>query len=392
MANALSERGHQVTALCNDENSGRPFYHLSKNVDFVNINGSGKTHWEDIKFPPLFKFAREVFAPFKKTFLGKYLPNPMEVIRYSCSHASLMAAISKASPDVIVCFFLNAVYALSFSKSLDIPIVFSHRSEPGLLQESPDSHLHSLDRCQYIHLLNPGFVCYMRKKHPRSRTIVIPNAIDQYNEKEIVKPVSKDSYRIIMTGRLCEVPKQQHFLIKAFSRIAVGHANWELLIYGDAPTGNNYTNELKKLISTLKLENRVHLMGRTNDPICALKKCDVFAFPSQYEGFPRSLSEAMSVGLPSVGLKTASGVNELIVDGQNGLLSANNERDFAKKLATLMDDIELRKRLGRNAYESMKQYAPEIVWDQWERLLEEVSGKSGSPGCVQENPEKRNAT
>lgn len=45
-----------------------------------------------------------------------------------------------------------------------------------------------------------------------------------------------------------------------------------------------------------------------------------FAFPSAYEGFGLSLAEAMSMGLPAVGYKSCSAVNELIVDGKNGFV------------------------------------------------------------------------
>ena len=41
----------------------------------------------------------------------------------------------------------------------------------------------------------------------------------------------------------------------------------------------------------------------------------------------------------------------------------------ADKLKILMDDKYLRIQMGRAGYEMMKQYAPEIIYDQWDKLL-----------------------
>lgn len=40
-----------------------------------------------------------------------------------------------------------------------------------------------------------------------------------------------------------------------------------------------------------------------------------------------------------------------------------------------MEDQELRKRMGRAAHESMKEFAPEKIWDQWEALMQDVIAK-----------------
>ena len=50
----------------------------------------------------------------------------------------------------------------------------------------------------------------------------------------------------------------------------------------------------------------------------------LFALPSRFEGFPNALAEAVAYGLPAVAYRGVSGVEELVVDGRNGLL-ANDE-------------------------------------------------------------------
>ncbi len=100
-----------------------------------------------------------------------------------------------------------------------------------------------------------------------------------------------------------------------------------------------------------------------------LCKADIFAFPSAYEGFPLALTEAMSVGLPSVGFRNADGVNELIHHNVNGILCNDGVENFARGLSILMDSRELRKKLGNKAKEDMKQYKPNRIWDTWEKLI-----------------------
>lgn len=103
-----------------------------------------------------------------------------------------------------------------------------------------------------------------------------------------------------------------------------------------------------------------------------LNESSIFAFPSSSEGMPLALIEAMSVGLPAIGYKSCPSVNELIIDGYNGFLCDDGIDDFAEKMKILMQDERLRKKMGENARESMKQFAPEKIWNQWEALIKEV--------------------
>jgi len=93
-----------------------------------------------------------------------------------------------------------------------------------------------------------------------------------------------------------------------------------------------------------------------------------FLFPSKHEGFGLALAEAMSVGLPSVGLETCSGVNEIIEHGKNGFL-AKNAADMQNLTEKLMTDHELRNRLGKQANRDMQKYDPKTISDKWEEPI-----------------------
>lgn len=103
-----------------------------------------------------------------------------------------------------------------------------------------------------------------------------------------------------------------------------------------------------------------------------LRYSDIFVLPSESEGFSLALTEAMSVGLPVVGYKNCSSVNELIVNGKNGFLCEDGIDDLAEKLSVLMQNKNLRVRFGVNSHEMMKEYAPKKIWDKWENLINTI--------------------
>lgn len=76
----------------------------------------------------------------------------------------------------------------------------------------------------------------------------------------------------------------------------------------------------------------------------------------------------MSTGLPCVGFSECSGVNELIVDKNTGFLVDDTD-GFAMALKDLMQDNELRNRVGTAAKASVIDYSGDVIWRQWQQLI-----------------------
>ena len=123
---------------------------------------------------------------------------------------------------------------------------------------------------------------------------------------------------------------------------------------------------------------QVFLKGESRDILSEYVDADIFCLPSAYEGFPLSLTEAMSAGLPAVGFNTCPAVNELIEDHYNGILSENNTTALANSLRALMENKALRIELGKNAKNSMKSYAPDKIWAQWDALIRSSVSKENA--------------
>lgn len=139
-----------------------------------------------------------------------------------------------------------------------------------------------------------------------------------------------------------------------------------------------YKSELEEYIKNNNLDDAVSLSGRTLNIAEKLLEAEIFAFLSKSEAFGLALAEAMSSGLPAIGYKSCPSVNELIIDGYNGFLCDDGIDDFAEKMKILMQNEDLRKKMGQNAKESMQQFAPEKIWNQWEDLIAKVIKKKNN--------------
>ena len=104
-----------------------------------------------------------------------------------------------------------------------------------------------------------------------------------------------------------------------------------------------------------------------------LAAASVFALPSRYEGFPNVLLEAMSCGCACVAARCDSGPSELLTNRVSGLLvPVEDVLNLAESLASLMDDDDLRARLGREAQLVAQRFAPDVVLELWERVFTSV--------------------
>ena len=109
-----------------------------------------------------------------------------------------------------------------------------------------------------------------------------------------------------------------------------------------------------------------------------LQDNDVFALVSLSEGFPCALVEAMSAGLASV-VSDIPANRQLVHSENHGLLSSPGEvSSIAAALVRLLDDHELRSRMGAEARRSVKQhYATDRVLERYETLLGETVSTTG---------------
>lgn len=366
-ANEMNRRGHEVVLVYSDEQSGEFYYPIDANVvqyDLRNMDGKRVT------YPLTLRLKREWYRMFNKQkartinndFAESYLLGPLQNI------------LEKTQPDVIVSFQPAATKLLVMDLDTSIPVVtMSHGDPEDYFHFYPKAEILAVEKCAMNQVLLPSFKEHLLHHLPNAKVTVIGNAIPQYREQvDLTK--SKEIYRIGFLARLSKNHKQPHLLIEAFCKLADEFPHWELVLWG-AKEGDSFFKQMELMITTHGLQERIRFAGTTNDVEGALASCDIFAFPSAYEGFGLSLGEAMSKGLPAVGFVSCSAVNELIIDGYNGILCEDGADSLAQGLKKLMGNQTLRVEYGTNANKSMKVYAPDRIWDEWEQLLNDINRK-----------------
>lgn len=166
---------------------------------------------------------------------------------------------------------------------------------------------------------------------------VIPNYVetDRFHPKTSPRATS---FCIGFVGRL-DVQKNLPALLQAVTGLDV-----ELLLVGYGPL----RAQLEKIAESSG--TAIKFMGSLpNLELPAfLNSCDLFILPSLYEGHPKALLEAMACGLPVIGTRVP-GIQELIRDGETGLLCEPNAESIRVAIQRALADPDLRRRLGANA-------------------------------------------
>ena len=129
---------------------------------------------------------------------------------------------------------------------------------------------------------------------------------------------------------------------------------------------------MSKLIKELKLNDRVILTGyKTHDEIeeYMLNSC-LFLMASITEGLPMVLLEAMSYGIPCIAYETESGVSDIIINDNNGYVIKNrNEEEYINNIDKLLEDNNLRKKMGNNARKSINSFTKDEILKRWYKIL-----------------------
>ena len=178
-----------------------------------------------------------------------------------------------------------------------------------------------------------------------------------------------DAKRVIAIGRLA-YEKNFDSLIRAFAYVAERFPDWKLDIIGDGPERQS----LEKQIVRSSLEDNVFLHGTQTNLPDWLSKSSIFVMTSRYEGLPLVLLEAINYGLPVVSYAFSCGPKDVLTDGQNGfLVPRGDEKALANRICQLIEDKDLRKRMGAAAFERAKDFSTEKIIEMWMSLFKELS-------------------
>lgn len=273
-------------------------------------------------------------------------------------------------PDVILSFMTKSnIIALTAERisKCNIPVIIAERANPYC---TPILYK-LIRRMVYPWASNAVFQTVQAqeyyKKILKYGSVVLKNPL---NTDFDIKPYTGERKKKIVTvGRLSKL-KNQRLLIDAFAKIADKYSDYVVEIYGEGPL-------CKKLLECIKehgLQDRVLLMGRKKNIQNYIIDAEIFVLPSNSEGMPNALIEAMALGMACIATDCPIGGSAVVIqNGENGILTAVNDANLlAKNIAELIDNKKYSENLRRNALKITQKFNAKKVCAEWERYLRKV--------------------
>jgi len=258
-------------------------------------------------------------------------------------------------------------YARLVAKAIHSKVVYTPNALVTLSNWMPrwkKSWYEQLERClakrtDALIAVSDGDYQEARRLGYASRQIwLIPNGISLDYTSPFLKNQLREKWRLScdeviigFVGRL-DHQKNPAFLIDVFAQIVDNIPPTKLVFVGEGPL----SSILKTKTKELGLNSKVTWLGyQTGREI--LPMFDIFALPSEYEGFPYVLLEAMHAGLAIISTDVG-GVRMMIQDGESGFVVSNGDlSNFAKKMRTLIADRDLRVRFGEKCREKVRSFS-----------------------------------
>lgn len=254
--------------------------------------------------------------------------------------------------DVIHC---HLYYALLFSFFVfKIPVIYTHHSfRLGL----PRFFYRIFDRkvSAYIAICN---ACRTLLEGSNRRVVQINNAVPR-SRIRVVQSEGRNSetgVTFVFVGSL-RTPKNLPLMLKALAKLR--DCNFRLLVVGEGADGKS----LKKLASSLGIDDKVEFLGNREDIKEILAKSDVFLMSSAWEGLPISLIEATMAGLPVI-VTNVGGCAEVVHQCANGFVVDSQEvEDYVDALIKMISNSDLRAFFSDNALAFSSVYEMERAVD-----------------------------
>lgn len=347
LCNQWVEQGYQVTLMPTFSGKGECYYPLNKAVhlDYLAdyIKSSRKTPWSMLQ---------------RLWVLRKVIKN---------NHV-----------DVVVSFLTHVnVAAILATRGLPTPIIISERTHPPAM---PLGLIWRLARkltyrwATRVIAQTRETANWLQQHCHGASTCVIPNPIVFPLPKNtpVLEPInyfSEDQRLIIAVGRLDQY-KNLALLLTTFATLSEQYPDWHLVIFGEGDQRQNLEHQRDQLALT----ERVHLLGHAGNLGDWYQRADCYAMTSTFEGFPNTLLEAMSYGLPPISLDCDVGPRDIIQTGVNGfLIPLNNSKvEFSRALKTLIENKTLRLNMGKEASKVREAFSMEKIAKLWDQVLNET--------------------
>ncbi|MEV8478231.1 glycosyltransferase family 4 protein [Streptomyces sp. NPDC051173] len=284
-------------------------------------------------------------------------------------------------------------------RNLDCDVVVGTR--PGLNVHIAQQARHGVARVGQEHLTlsthSPQLKLTLRTNYPRLDAVTTVTEADAATYRKLMRlpgvrveavpnsipapalaPADSTGKWVIAAGRLAPA-KRYDLLIRAFEKVVAERPDWRLRIYGAGAE----RAKLRAQIDKRGLYNHVYLMGPATPLDAEWVKGSIGAVTSSLESFGMTIVEAMRSGLPVVSTDCPHGPGEIIDNGVDGLLVPTGKVDaIAGGLLKLINDDDLRRRMGQAALASSARFDPAEVAGRYEALFTDLTSRGGLRGSL----------
>jgi glycosyltransferase involved in cell wall biosynthesis len=298
----------------------------------------------------------------------------------------LIGALRTIRPDVTLSFLTRAnVASLIACHLLGIPSIISERVNTSSHFSGGAGATVSrwLVRSTYhwarrIIAVSPGVAGDLSTSFgvPPDKLVVIANPIDVEAIQQLAGADSEipDGPITVAMGRF--VPnKNFSLLIDGFAQSGISGT---LVVLGDGPE----RKALEERARDRGLAGRVVMPGFSKNPFPIISRAQIFVLPSNAEGFPNSLLEAMSLGIPVISTNCASGPSDVLADqppekiagdrmvlAEHGILVPTNNVEAMAEALHVFQDASLRREYGAKAAARAKHFSVDRSRDLYWRVI-----------------------
>ena len=363
LLNKLSELGIDVELICLEHND---FYHLS----------------EDIKRTYLSDFTGKE-AGVKKLFT-------IPLLAWRLKQYIKKENITLVQSHIYRSNYIN-ILAKLFGSSHNVQIVnagtMSKYKKEGLLGKINLLLIKYLyPKSDLIILKSQGMQLDMQELFNfQCENIIINNPYDiekiEYMKKETIDDFDfrTDKKYLISVGRF-ETFKRQDIIIRSMKNL-IHKQDIELILIGDGIK----KDKLVQLSKELGVENKVHFLGRVNNPYKYIARSDIYILSSDNgEGFPNVLLESMICKTPVISSDCLSGPREILAPNTDidfqlknsiekakyGLLFPVGDVDsLSEAIKQLLDNEKLKDSYSEKAYQRAHDFSVEKIVEQYKKVL-----------------------